>query len=178
MNVMACSIETFPQGEEAPSLVASVEQQTGPLMRKIAYISGGILLLLLAIATLVPVSSGVMAPAQVTVDNRRKLVQHLEGGTIAKLHVKDGAFVKKGDVLVELDDEGTRLTVEMLQNQLDTLRADQAAREAELLRHDSVIYPADLMARSHESDVATILAMQTIQPPWASRAIYRERSTA
>ena len=37
------------------------------------------------------------------VDGKRKLVQHLDGGTVARIHVKDGAEVAAGTVLITLD---------------------------------------------------------------------------
>lgn len=45
---------------------------------------------------------GVTASGQVVVQTDRKQVQHLEGGIVRKLNVREGELVKEGDVLLEL----------------------------------------------------------------------------
>src|SRR5262245_18426376 len=49
-----------------------------------------------------PISSAVIAPAIVSVDTHRKLIQHLEGGIIDQILVKNGDHVLPGKVLVKL----------------------------------------------------------------------------
>ncbi|KIC41425.1 hypothetical protein RA27_09140 [Ruegeria sp. ANG-R] len=50
------------------------------------------------------ISGAVIAQGSVEVHGRPKAVQHLDGGIIHALHVRDGDQIEKGDVLVELDD--------------------------------------------------------------------------
>lgn len=59
--------------------------------------------LFMAWAAFAPLEEGVSAPAVVAVESRRTTIQHVQGGVIDRLLVKDGSMVKKGDVLVELD---------------------------------------------------------------------------
>ena len=54
-------------------------------------------------SVLAPLDSAALAPGVVTVKSYRKTVQHLEGGIVKALHVRDGDMVQAGDVLVELD---------------------------------------------------------------------------
>lgn len=49
------------------------------------------------------ISGAVIANGTVVVEGNRRLVQHLDGGTIAKIHVKDGDAVDAGAVLLSLD---------------------------------------------------------------------------
>ena len=65
-----------------------------------------------------PLGSAVLAPGSVTVEGYRKTVQHLEGGIVKALHVRDGDNVTKGQILVELDDTSTRAQLETLRGQL------------------------------------------------------------
>ena len=51
-------------------------------------------------ATVAPLSSAVIAPAVIKVEGNRKLVQHLEGGIVRELRVKDGDRVEAGQVLL------------------------------------------------------------------------------
>ncbi|QEP44769.1 HlyD family type I secretion periplasmic adaptor subunit [Ectothiorhodospiraceae bacterium BW-2] len=53
-------------------------------------------------SALAPMDSGVMISGQVEVEANNKIIQHLEGGIVDKINVKDGDKVKQGDVLIEL----------------------------------------------------------------------------
>jgi HlyD family type I secretion membrane fusion protein len=97
---------------------------------------------------------------QVSVQNRRSTIQHLDGGIIRQIRVREGVRVKAGDVLVRLDDVNARLAVSVLQGQVDALRAEQAARHAELTSATEIRFPADLLARDDIPEVATILKAQ------------------
>lgn len=90
-----------------------------------AAVFGGLLLW----SVLAPINSAVIAPGQLSVESNRKTIQHLEGGVIRKIFVKEGAAVKAGDLLVELDDTVTRANVDLLTAQL----AEGVARQGRLL---------------------------------------------
>jgi HlyD family secretion protein len=76
-----------------------------------------------------PISGAVIAPGQLSVETNRKTIQHLEGGVVRKIHVKEGQSVKAGDLLVDLDDTITRANADVLTSQL----AEGVARYARLL---------------------------------------------
>ena len=67
------------------------------------------------------ISGAVLATGSVAVDGKRKLVQHLDGGTVARIHVKDGAEVAAGTVLITLDGRE-------LKNERASLEGEIAAR--------------------------------------------------
>lgn len=69
-------------------------------------------------ATFAPLDSAALAPGVVTVKNYRKTVQHLEGGIVRELRVRDGDMVKAGDVLLVLDNTQPRAEMEMMRSQL------------------------------------------------------------
>jgi HlyD family type I secretion membrane fusion protein len=52
--------------------------------------------------TFAKLDEGVTASGQIVVQDNRKEIQHLEGGMISAVHVKEGQMVKEGDVLMEL----------------------------------------------------------------------------
>lgn len=54
-------------------------------------------------ASFAPLAEGVVAAGTLMVEDRRKVVQHLEGGIINALHVREGDKVEAGAVLLELD---------------------------------------------------------------------------
>src|SRR5215472_13338662 len=51
-----------------------------------------------------PLNGAVVSNAVVKVQGNRKSVQHLDGGIVKRLNVKEGDHVKEGDVLIVLDD--------------------------------------------------------------------------
>src|SRR5690606_13953918 len=54
-------------------------------------------------AAFAPLDAGVTADATVQVAGNRKSVQHLEGGTVDEILVREGDFVEEGQVLVRLN---------------------------------------------------------------------------
>lgn len=107
-----------------------------------------------------PLSSAVVASGNITVEGYRKTVQHLEGGIVKALHVRDGDTVKKGQVIVELEDTSTRAQLETLRSQLFSGLAREARLIAERDGKEKVIYPAELLEASHEANVQENMRVQ------------------
>lgn len=60
-----------------------------------------------------PLNSAVVAQGIVKVEGNRKSVQHLEGGVVKAINVKEGSTVKAGDILIVLDDSQARTEYEV-----------------------------------------------------------------
>ncbi|HEX9326463.1 MAG TPA: HlyD family secretion protein [Reyranella sp.] len=104
--------------------------------------------------TLSEISGAVIAPGKLVVDSNVKKVQHPTGGVVGDLRVKDGDRVKKGDIVVRLDETQARTSLAIVTKALDEMEARQARLEAERDGADKVTYPADLLARRNEPEVA------------------------
>jgi HlyD family secretion protein/epimerase transport system membrane fusion protein len=111
-------------------------------------------------AALAPLSSAAMAPGVVKVDSNRKTIQHLEGGIIGELLVRDGDTVAEGDVLVRLDDVETGAAFTAQQGALDALMAQEPRLLAQRDVDGSVTYPDDLAGRRDHPAIADIVAGQ------------------
>jgi epimerase transport system membrane fusion protein len=94
-------------------------------------------------AALAPLDSAAVAPGVITVQNYRRTVQHLEGGIVQALRVREGQQVRAGDVLVDLEGTQFRAELDMLRAQQATLGAQEARLLAERDRRPAVQYPAD-----------------------------------
>ena len=90
-------------------------------------------------AVFAPLDSAALAPGVVTVKSYRKTVQHLEGGIVRELRVRDGDQVKTGDVLMVLDNTQARSEMEMMRSQLIAARELEARLVAE---RDGLAEPA------------------------------------
>lgn len=82
-------------------------------------------------AGLAPLDEGVPAQGQVSVDTHRKPVQHLTGGIIMQVFVREGQNVKEGQLLMKLDDATARANYEASRQKYFTLRAMEARLNAE-----------------------------------------------
>jgi HlyD family type I secretion membrane fusion protein len=70
-----------------------------------------------------PINSASIAPGQVVLDFNKKTIQHLEGGIIEKILVKEGQNVVTGQALIYLQDIQSRSQNKMLKKQLITTLA-------------------------------------------------------
>lgn len=107
-----------------------------------------------------PLGSAVVAAGSITVEGYRKTVQHLEGGIVKALHVRDGDNVQKGQVLVELEDTSTRAQLETLRGQLFSALAREARLIAERDGKDKVVYSNELLEASNEANVQENIRVQ------------------
>jgi HlyD family type I secretion membrane fusion protein len=107
-------------------------------------------------AALAPLNGAVVANGVVKVETNRKSVQHLDGGIVKELHVKEGDKVKAGDVLAVLDDSQPRAEHEVLSQQFLVLRLTEERLRTEYSRGTELVLPADLRNREDDPDVKNI----------------------
>lgn len=88
-----------------------------------------------------PLQSAALAPGTVMVKGSRKNIEHLEGGIVSELPVKDGDSVEAGDLLIRLDDTQVRAQLEIAMGQFYAVKALEARLQAERDNADAVIYP-------------------------------------
>ena len=106
-------------------------------------------------------STAAIASGTLEVDSHRKSVQHLQGGIIREILVRDGQRVTVGDVLLRLDPTQTQSLVDMLRGQVDLGQAEEVRMIAERTGAPSIDFPPELLERARvEPDLATILAGQ------------------
>jgi len=111
----------------------------------------GLLLPLLATSALLaawsmaaPLAGAVVAPAQLSVEYKRKTVQHQEGGIVREILVRDGQCVHAGDPLLVIGDMRQEADLNLLQDQWRAARVRAARSEAESLAAARFDAPADL----------------------------------
>jgi len=109
-------------------------------------------------AYVAPIDGAALATGVVTVKSHKKTVQHLDGGLVSQLFVKDGDIVKEGDLLLSLDGTENKAQLEIARDQFITLTAQVARLEAERDGKPAVVYPSAL---SDETDPRIAEAKKT-----------------
>lgn len=84
------------------------------------------------------------AEGEVIPSSRVKPVQHLEGGIIRKISVREGESVAKGQELIVLEATASDSTVDELEVRVTSLRVNIARLEAEDKGLDAPRYPQDI----------------------------------
>ena len=102
-------------------------------------------------AAVAPLNGAVVANGIVKVEGNRKSVQHLDGGSVKQLKVKEGDRVKVGDVLLVLDDTQAKAEYEVLREQYIVLRATEARLLTELANGSDLTMPPELMDPRHQA---------------------------
>lgn len=109
-------------------------------------------------SAIVPLAGGAIAPGIISPDGSRRTVQHLEGGIIRTLLVRDDDFVERDQPLVVLESVQPKANYDLLQKQRRILRITKARLEAERSGSVDLELPADLLASG--PDVAAVISSQ------------------
>ena len=109
---------------------------------------------------LAPLTSAAIGAGVIVVENYRKSVGHLDGGIVREVRVRDGQQVKKGEILIALEDVQARAQYEQARGQL----LGAMAREARLIAQrdglSRVIYSAPLMALTRDPRAREAMLVQ------------------
>ena len=108
-------------------------------------------------AGLVPLDEGVPTEGMVVIAAKRTTVQHLTGGLVRQVLVREGQFVKKGDPLISLDDVAVRANFEEVRQRYLTLRAMESRLAAEQSDQAKIVFHPDLLR-----ELSTPLVKQNI----------------
>ena len=99
-------------------------------------------------AAYAPLAESSVAVGKVSADLDKKTLQHLEGGVIENIYVKDGDFVNKGDLLLKLKDIHIKSQLDIYKTQYSDALALYSRLMAQRDNLDEVIYPAELKNKS------------------------------
>ncbi len=108
-------------------------------------------------AAVAPLESAAIAPGVVSIDGYRKTVQHLEGGIVGEILVREGDRVAAGQVLIRLDDTTPRASLELLHGRWLVASALAARLEAERDGRDGIRYPEALTGRRDDPKTRQVL---------------------
>ncbi len=129
-------------GIKSPAAAPASWQSADPWIRfgynVCVWLIGGLLLW----SALVSIAGAVVATGTVIVESNTKTVQHLDGGIVSKILVRNGDRVAQGDVLVQLDATAVRSGHTVAAGRANDLAIQEARLEAERDGRDSFDRPA------------------------------------
>lgn len=101
---------------------------------------------LLVWAVFCPVDQIVRAEGRIIPTGRAQTIQHLEGGIVSQILVREGQMVQAGDVLMRMSDVQANTSVQQGQSRLHVLKAQQARLTAEAMGQATPEFEADIPA--------------------------------
>ncbi|KKW68990.1 secretion protein HylD [Lampropedia cohaerens] len=160
MSTLAASRKDLPQVLRQP---AQPEVATAPAgrwritPRRLLVVA---LCILVPVGLFYPVENVVVAAGQVIPSDRVQSVQHLEGGIVTAVHVREGQAVVEGQPLLEIDLGGASLNLEQLTARYATAQAMKTRLLAEsqgrpLSEQD---FPADLDRQVVQAELGAFAA--------------------
>jgi protease secretion system membrane fusion protein len=112
-------------------------------------------------AAFAPLDEGVPVSAVVSIETKRKTIQHLSGGIVEKVVVREGQQVKAGDLLVELNEGTTRANFEAIRQNYMAQRAAESRLLAEVSGHNKIDFHADLKVAEKDPVIQQHITTQT-----------------
>src|SRR5262245_59435142 len=116
-------------------------------------------------------SMAVVAPAYVKVDLNRRPVQHLEGGIVRTVLVRDGQKVNAGDAVLVLGDVSVDAERNRLEYRANVERVGIARLEGEEMRAEAITFPAALVTAARRDS-------RVLQAIEKERSLFRTRLEA
>lgn len=104
-------------------------------------------------------AGAVIASGKVVVESNVRRIQHPSGGVVAEIRVRDGDYVRAGDVLIRLDETNAKASLALIDIELLRLQARKARLEAERDGLSRLVFPEAL--RDRADDKAVIEAVRS-----------------
>lgn len=114
----------------------------------------------LAWAAWAPLDEGVPAHGVVAIDTKRKPVQHLSGGIVRQVLVREGDVVQEHQPLISLDEQAARANYEAVRQRYLGLRAIQGRLLAEQVGSPTIAWHDDLLAARDDPWIAAQMQAQ------------------
>jgi len=111
-------------------------------------------------AAVAKLDSAVVAPGTITIQGNRKVVEHLEGGIVHDITVKEADIVQKGDVLITLNDVEAKSNLAVIETRLDMVKVIEARLLAERGFKDSFEVSSVQLKREDADPLKVVIADQ------------------
>lgn len=96
------------------------------------FLTGFLIFLVGGWAAFASIGGAVIAPGTIVVEGGTQTVQHLEGGIVSHIAIREGQFVNRGDVVVRLDSTKAQSKATYLSAQIDSINSQITLIDEEL----------------------------------------------
>ena len=112
-------------------------------------------------AALAPLESAAIALGEIIVEGNRRSVEHLEGGIVKEILVKDGTRVTAGQALIVLEETQAQASLQLLKKRMQDNAALAARLHAEQSEAESIVFPPWLLEEAKtDPNAASVVATQ------------------
>ncbi|MEM9584310.1 MAG: HlyD family type I secretion periplasmic adaptor subunit [Pseudomonadota bacterium] len=109
-----------------------------------------------------PLAAAVIAQGSFVATGRNKIVQHLEGGIIQEISVREGDFVEAGQLLLRLDKTASSANERELEVRRVRLEATEQRILAEYNRNEVLEFSKGVLAFKDDLEIASIIDGQAL----------------
>lgn len=114
-------------------------------------------------AATAPIGGAAIAGGVVSPEGSQQRVQHLEGGIIQEIHVREGDRVQAGEVLITLAGIGAQAEAAQLKGRLRSLAATEARLQAERAGASTIVFGHPSLADRDDPEVRKLVEQQVNQ---------------
>lgn len=109
-----------------------------------------------------PIAGAIVTSGVFVATGENKIVQHLEGGVIRRILVREGDVVEPGQPLLELDETAPKAELRRLHLRQMRLMAIEARLKAEIEELPDVVFPEMLTSQASDPDIESIMSSQRL----------------
>ncbi len=109
-----------------------------------------------------PIAGAVVASGIFVATGQNKIIQHLEGGVIHDIAVREGDTVEPQQLLITLDDTAPKAELRRLELRYTRLQAMDARLQAEMKESAELTFPASIDGAADDPETAPILDSQKL----------------
>lgn len=109
-----------------------------------------------------PIAGAVVASGVFVATGQNKIIQHLEGGMIDEIKVREGDTVEPGQILVKLDRTSAKAEMQRLFLRNARLTAVDARLQAQVREEAEVHFPPELASDSKDPQIRSIVNAQLL----------------
>jgi len=108
------------------------------------------------------IAGAVISSGAFVATGQNKIIQHLEGGVIRDILVREGDTVEAGQTVIQLDDTAPRAELDRLVLRHARSAAIEARLSAEIRGDAQLPFPTELVPRRNDPDIASIVDAQQL----------------
>lgn len=128
------------------AIIKKYDQENNP--KRVIYIGATVILFFFVglggVAAFMPFGGAVIAPGTVKISQEKKTVQHLEGGIVDQILVKEGDAVKQGSILIRLSSSSVKSSVSLLKGRLASKNIEASRLQAQMNFNKEFSLPKEL----------------------------------